>query len=240
MNTLETKLDGLISKLGVKNEAPKNNNKNSSKKASKPAPKKAPTPPAPKIEPVSLPKKSIPTASLTKKSAKNNLDLVIQVSPSSEPVFLLAAIRSLQLAKSNVCIRLHYHSSVIKQDEAGYKFNSLMSAFDLKPNGNISRLVQNFDYVFTFLVTNRLESGVDVDCCLNGAKHASIVGDLGCSRFIWKLAGGDYCDECDYWSDLVESALSDKKQVDKVKAEIKKNFSCKKGRFCDVAVAILA
>merc|ERR1711972_495962 len=104
--------------------------------------------------------------------------------------------------------------------------NSLMSAFDLKPNGNISRLVHNFDYVFTFLVINRLESGVDVDCCLNGAKHASI--------------GGDYCDECDYWSDLVESALSDKKQVDKVKAEIKKDFSCKKGRFCDVAVAILA
>merc|ERR1711879_449862 len=196
LNTLETKLDGLISKLGVQ---PKKDTKNAPKKASKPAPKKAPTPPAPKIEPVSLPKKSIPTASLTKKSVKN-LDLVIQVSPSSEPVFLLAAIKSLQLAKSNVCIRLHYHSSVIKQDEAGYKFNSLISAFDLKPNGNISRLVQNFDYVFTFLVTNRLESGVDVDCCLNGAKHASIVGDLGCSRFIWKLAGGDYCDECDYWS----------------------------------------
>jgi len=242
LNTLESKLDGWISKLGVPESGDKNKSSKNSKKESKKDTKKAkqaPPAPLPKVQPVSLPKKTIPAASLTTPSNKN-LDLVIQVSPQAEPVFLLAAIRSLQLAKSNVCIRLHYHSSVIKQDEAGYKFNSLFSAFDLKCNDNISRLVQNFDYVFTFLITNKLEKNVDVDCCLNGAKHASIVGDVCCSRFVWKLAGGAYCDECDYWSDLVQEVVNDKKQLASVQAEIKKNFGKGSGRFCDVAVAILS
>ena len=148
LTTLETRLDGLISKLGAteqksskKSTDPKGSKKDSKTNFSK----KVKAVVLPKVQPVSLPKKTIPAASLTKKSTKN-LDLVIQVNPTSEPVFLLAAIKSLQLAKSNVCIRVHYHSSVIKQDEAGYKLNSLLSAFDLGVNADTSRKVVSFDY----------------------------------------------------------------------------------------------
>jgi len=82
---------------------------------------------------------------------------------------------------------------------------------------------------------------VDVDCCLNGARHANVAGDVCCSRFIWKMAGGAYCEECDYWSDLVGRVVLDKKLLGGAQAEIKKNFGKgKKGRFCDVAVAILS
>jgi len=240
LNTLETKLDGLISKLGAteQNSSKKSDPKGSKKDTKTNFSKKVKAVILPKVQPASLPKKTIPAASLTKKSTKN-LDLVIQVDPTAEPVFLLAAIKSLQLAKSNVCIRVHYHSSVIKQDEAGYKFNSLLSAFDLAVNADTSRKVVSFDYVFTFLITNSL-TNTDVDCCVNGAKHANVSGDATCSKFVWKMAGGDWCDECDYWSDLVSSAVNDKKELSSVQAEVKKNFGKGKGRFCDVAVAILA
>jgi len=242
LNTLETKLDGLISKLGAteqkstKKSDPKSSHSKKDTKTN--FSKKVKAIVLPKVQPVSLPKKTIPAASLTKKSTKN-LDLVIQVSPTAEPVFLLAAIKSLQLAKSNLCIRVHYHSSVIKQDEAGYKFNSLLSAFDLAVNADTSRKVVSFDYVFTFLITNSL-TNTDVDCCVNGAKHANVSGDATCSKFVWKMAGGDWCDECDYWSDVVSCAVNDKSQLSSVQAEVKKNFGKGKGRFCDVAVAILA
>jgi len=242
LNTIESKLDGLISKLGV---ADKKSSKKSSEGSKGPkkdtktnfSKKVKAKVVLPKVQPVSLPKKTIPTASLTKKSTKN-LDLVVQVNPTAEPVFLLATIKSLQLAKSNVCIRIHYHSSVIKQDEAGYKFNSLLSAFDLGVNADTSRKVINYDYVFTFIITNSL-TNTDIDCCVNGAKHANVSGDATCSKFVWKMAGGAWCDECDYWSDLVSSAVNDKKQLSSVQAEVKKNFGKGNGRFADVAVAIL-
>lgn len=101
-------------------------------------------------------------------------------------------------------------------------------------------IIHNALYVFTFLITNSL-TNADVDCCVNGAKHANVSGDATCSKFVWKMAGGDWCDECDYWSDLVSSAVNDKKQLSFVQAEVKKNFGKGKGgKFCDVAVAILA
>jgi len=245
LTDLDSKLDSLIGQLGgekkliqvMKKSEKSNSKKSESKKSDSKNSKKAAPALLSKIEPVSLPKKNIPAANLTNPS-KKHLDLVIQVSPNAEPVFILAAIRSLQLAKSNVCVRVHYHSSVIKQDEAGYKFNSLMTAFDLALNADISRKVTSFDYVFTFLITNKLQN-TNVDLCLNGAKHASICSDSVCAKFIWKLAGGAYCDECEYWADAVSAVLSDKKQLSSFQAEVKKNFSKGKGKFADVVVAIL-
>jgi len=190
-------------------------------------------------KPLPITKRNIAKAKLGNKSIKN-LDLVFQVSTKSQPLLILGVVKSLRLAGLNVSVRLHHHSSVINKDEEGFLFKSLLTAFQIEEDKHISRRVADYDYVFTFLLTNRLD-GHDIDLTLHNSTMTPIHSDKNCAKLVWKLAGGVMCDEslCDFWLERVNAALTDKTQTDGIKKQIAKNYNETGGNLCDVIISVL-
>jgi len=188
-------------------------------------------------KPTSIPLKKISTAKLTGKSA-HGLDMVFQISSKAQPLLVLGVIKSLQLAGLNTIVRLHHHSSVIDIDEDAFLFRSLLTAFQIGIDTSVSRALADYDFVFTFILTNQLQ-GHDVDLTVSSS-NATIFTDKTCARLLWKLAGGAFSGEgCNFWLDRVDEALTDIQQTDLVKKQILKQFNKSNGFLCDVAVSVL-
>merc|ERR1711970_124291 len=142
------------------------------------------------------------------------------------------------MAGMNTLVRFHSHSSVRNTEDDGFLMRSLFTAFQIDLDTRASRAVRDYDYVFTFLLTNKLE-GHDIDLTITSSSHTPIYDDKNCAKLMWKLAGGAVCDMCELWVERVDLALSDKTQTAGVKKQISKNYNDAGGKLCDLAVSVL-
>lgn len=239
LNSVESRVDAMLNQLGIKPDTPLSRlNKMDAKLDTMLGQLETAKPTVVTPKPKPIPLKKITAAKLSGKATKG-LDLVFQVSPKAQPLLILGVIKSLQLAGLNTIVRLHHHSSIINIDNDAFLFRSLLTAFQITLDKSVSRKVADHDFVFTFILTNRLE-GHDIDLTAASSTYTPIFSDKTCAKLVWKLAGGECsAQNCDFWLDRVDVALTDAKQTESVKKQISKQFNKSNGLLGDVAVSVL-
>lgn len=239
LSSLESRLDSMLNQLGVSASTPLARlDKMEAKLDSMLGQLETAKPTVQVAKPKPIPIRKVVKAKLSGKTQKG-LDLVFQVSPKAQPLLILGVIKSLQMGGLKTIVRLHHHSSVIKLEEEAFLIKSLLTSFQIDLDKSVSRRVADYDFVFTFILTNRLE-GHDIDLTVSSSTYTPIYSDKICAGLVWKLAGGEHSGQnCDFWLDVVDSGLRNDKLTEKVKKQISKQFSKSGGQLCDVAVSVI-
>lgn len=171
----------------------------------------------------------------------SKVDILCQISANSNPKMTLKTISQLLSAGKNVMVRQHIHSSIPieKANSLSNEFSKLCLKNSIKINKEPGRAANEIDFIFTFLITNKLakenKNVTDISATIHAAQFTSIFGDQNVAELIFDLAGGKDVDEDDlYWVDMISEALADASKLKNVKNIVDKNFE-NTGGFGDIA-----
>jgi len=168
----------------------------------------------------------------------SQLDVLMQISPNYNPKMTLKTISQLVSAGKKVMVRQHLHSSVAveKAQAVNANFAKCAKQCQIVVNTEPGRATTSYDFIFTFLITDKLNTAVcNMDATIHASQYSSIMGDSNVAKMIFDVAGGAVMSDVDhFWCDMIAEALSDNSQLKSVKSQIEKNFSST-GGFADIA-----